>query len=550
MRTRPIRLLVAALAALAAHTGPASGDILSDVGAIPNPFSPNEDGVFDSTAVHYTLSDTAAMVITVADLGLSDIDTVWVGWEGEGEHRHWWGGWVGGTLVGDGDYYFVITAIPKTGGLEEIRVLFTADTAPPTVGELAAAPSRFSPDGDGVGDSVSVSAKLNLSGERDHVLVRVLDDDDESIRELAAVTGVDSVSLWWDGTDDSGGAASDGLYRVRLDVWDDAGNSSWASALVDLDTAPPSLQADLSDPDLDEIRVDTPTASLSGSAYDRGGVVAVELSLDSESWAELSFSGPDTVRWQYDLVCTSCVPDTTDERVTVHIRGRDGTPTSTGDGHVNTEDSVPAALSFDVVFDVAGPVHDSTYIEGGDDTFVAGETIKLSTEWDDAGYTIEADFSLVDSEFDTAEVEWSGSTSGRYSVEYEISTGNSLVPVYDAAIRIRAVDSFGRDAADSSLTVTVLPSSEGPSSLELNRNSFDPARGEIVTISFGTTADDVMVRIYNMAGTLVRTLEPAGASSTTWNGRNEEGELVASGVYFLLIETSLGDATRMVAVVK
>ena len=522
-RSCPIRLLVTVLVALVAQSGPASGDILSDLGAIPNPFSPNADGVFDSTAVHYALSDTAAIVIAVADAGMAAIDTVWAGWEGGGEHRHWWSGLIGGAPVGDGDYYFVVTAIPKAGGIQEARLLFTADTVSPTVTELSTAPSRFSPDGDGVGDSLFVSARFSLSGEHDHAHLRVLDGGGEPIRELANATGVDSMSLFWNGADASGAAASDGLYHVRVDVWDDAGNGSWTGALVDLDTAPPALDAELTDPEDNETRVDTPTAVLSGSAYDRGGVVAVELSLDSESWTELSFAGPDTVYWQHDLDCTACVPDTLDERVTVYVRARDGTPTSTGLGHVNTAAGAPPILSFDVVFDVAGPVHDSTYIKDGEDTFVTGETIKFSTEWDDGGYTIEADFSLVDSEFDTADVEWSGSTPGLYSVEYETSMGNSLAPVYDAMIRVRATDHFGRTAADSSLTVTVVSGSAGPSGSKLNRNSFNPEEGETVTISLAAGVDEATVQIYNVAGTLVRTLEPAEDSSVAWNGRNDEG---------------------------
>ncbi len=57
---------------------------------------------------------------------------------------------------------------------------------------------------------------------------------------------------------------------------------------------------------------------------------------------------------------------------------------------------------------------------------------------------------------------------------------------------------------------------------------------------------EVVIHIYDVRGTLVKRLElgvkPAGdyltkASAAYWNGRNDEGERVASGVYFYTLET-------------
>ncbi len=59
----------------------AAAGLITDVGAIPSPFSPNADGVYDSTAVFYTLSDTAAVVVSVADSTMSEILMLWSGWE-------------------------------------------------------------------------------------------------------------------------------------------------------------------------------------------------------------------------------------------------------------------------------------------------------------------------------------------------------------------------------------------------------------------------------------------------------------------------------------
>ncbi len=66
-RTNPARPAAAALMLLWALVVPAAGGVISDVGVIPSPFSPNADGVFDSTAVYYSLSEQAVIVLSVAD---------------------------------------------------------------------------------------------------------------------------------------------------------------------------------------------------------------------------------------------------------------------------------------------------------------------------------------------------------------------------------------------------------------------------------------------------------------------------------------------------
>jgi len=550
LRRLCVRFGAAALGALAVAVAPAEAGIISNVGAIPNPFSPNEDGIFDSTAVHYTLADSAAVIVSVADSTLAELLTLWSGWGAPGEYSHWWDGSVDGTPVEDGAYYFLIEAVPHVGGMEEADFRFLADTESPRVSFLSAAPSRFSPDGDGVGDSLFVDAVVELSGPHDHVLLTVLDTADSLVRSLHAATGADSVSECWDGTDDAGELVSDGLYYVRLSAWDDAGNSADAGALVDVDTAPPALGVDYPDPDLGEIRVNDAVATIAGWAYDRAGVTAVEYTDDGENWYEISVGRADTVAWEFELACASCVPDSLDEAVAISVRARDGTPTADGGGHVNTETSAFPILAFDVVFDVAPPIHDTTHVTDADAIYSAGQKISITTSWDASGYEVTADFSLVDSEFDSSAVVVHNPSAGLYTVSYTTSTNNTFVPVYDAVVPITATDYFGRSVVDSSVTVTVLPAEAGPTGLSLDRNAFDPTESEVLNISFGPGAGDVVVRVFSLAGALVRTIESDGSTTVTWDGRNDSGDYVASGVYFLRIESETGDATRKVAVVK
>ena len=98
--------------------------------------------------------------------------------------------------------------------------------------------------------------------------------------------------------------------------------------------------------------------------------------------------------------------------------------------------------------------------------------------------------------------------------------------------------------------MTVLPStSDGPTGVvAVNANSFEPLAGERVEITLGSYEGTAMVRVYNMAGTHVRTLE--GGSPISWYGDNDAGDSVASGVYFLRIQTGESESVKKVAVIR
>ena len=553
-RTNPARPVVAVLVLIWALVVPASGEVIFDIGVIPSPFSPNADGVFDSTAVYYSLSERAAIVVSIADSLGAGFWTLWSGWEDEGTHSHWWDGWYGSpgdTLAADGEYRFLVKAIPESDPFEEVEFPFIVDTVAPPLYSVDVAPSRFSPDADGVGDSLLISFEAGISEPSDEILVTVLDAADQLVRLVYSATGVASADVFWDGTDAGGVVADDGLFFVSVESRDAAGNVSESGALIDLDTAPPLLGVDYPDTNVAELRFATTVAALTGWAHDRAGVVEIEMSLDQEVWDTVAIGRPDSVSWAGSVACTSCIPDTLDETLAVYVRAHDGTPTADGEGHVNGPSTSVPVLTFDVIFDVAPPDHESTTASGGDVVFEAGETITVTSRWDDEGYVIEADFSQVDSEFDPAEVAVSEPSAGRYVVTYDISTANSFVPVTNAPVTITATDSFARSVSDTTLYVSVLPgTSDGPASVGVDVNSFRPLLGERAVVSLGSYEGTATVSLYNMTGTLVRTLESEGGSSISWYGDNDDGGLVASGVYFIRIQTGDSESVRKVAVIR
>ncbi|HSG29825.1 MAG TPA: FlgD immunoglobulin-like domain containing protein, partial [Candidatus Krumholzibacterium sp.] len=64
----------------------------------------------------------------------------------------------------------------------------------------------------------------------------------------------------------------------------------------------------------------------------------------------------------------------------------------------------------------------------------------------------------------------------------------------------------------------------------------------------------VSLKIYNVAGQLVRTLSDqdwdAGQHSIDWNGKNDVGSSVASGVYFYKIEADSFQSTKKMVLLR
>ena len=94
-------------------------------------------------------------------------------------------------------------------------------------------------------------------------------------------------------------------------------------------------------------------------------------------------------------------------------------------------------------------------------------------------------------------------------------------------------------------------------SLKAVDNLFDPTQGQTMSIQFSLKqAGKATLRIYTMQGRLVRTLlqdDPRAADTTytvPWDGRNDAGEIVASGIYLAHIDGPGYFASRKIAVVE
>ncbi|MCK4547417.1 MAG: T9SS type A sorting domain-containing protein [Candidatus Eisenbacteria sp.] len=141
-----------------------------------------------------------------------------------------------------------------------------------------------------------------------------------------------------------------------------------------------------------------------------------------------------------------------------------------------------------------------------------------------------------------------------------LGSGLPAVPVYDLRLhqptRTLVAGTHGRSMHSFDLsTLTGVAAGEIPrpvvAGLSNHPNPFNPN----TTITFALTEpSEISLDVFDLAGRKVRSLvlgrRSQGTHQAEWDGRNENGNLVASGVYFARLETDAGVETRKLNLVK
>jgi hypothetical protein len=124
-------------------------------------------------------------------------------------------------------------------------------------------------------------------------------------------------------------------------------------------------------------------------------------------------------------------------------------------------------------------------------------------------------------------------------------------PAWPAAAVLMLVWAVAVPAAGGLISdVGAIPNpSDGLFFVTVDVNSFKPLAGGWVEITLGSHDGTATISVYNMAGTLVRTLESQD-TEIRWYGDNDGGDSVASGVYFLRIQMGESESIRKVAVIR
>jgi flagellar hook assembly protein FlgD len=182
-------------------------------------FSPNGDGLADTTVVSYTLLGPAIAGVVIEDLGGGHVRTLEApAAKDAGEYTGiaWDGLDDGGTVVPDGTYRIRATAVNEVGSVSMTRTV-TVDTVAPTITTPIVTPNPWQPTLGVL--TVMFSVDSAGSATVDYVLGSTVVK-----RQSLSIGGPGIVTTTWDGLTTEGSPAVAGDYTVKVYFADRAGN--------------------------------------------------------------------------------------------------------------------------------------------------------------------------------------------------------------------------------------------------------------------------------------------------------------------------------------
>jgi len=181
------------------------------------------------------LDASGAPVKTWTFIGKPDSTVVWDGSDDAGK------------VVPDGSYAYRLSATDKAGNSGAATgPAVVVDTQNKAV-RLSLDRRAFSPNGDGVADSVAMIPESQSATAVQSWTLAVVDEADAKVRGYSG-SGALPARLSWDGRKDDGSKAPDGLYRAALEVrFVTAELESARSVDLALDVTPPAIELSASD---------------------------------------------------------------------------------------------------------------------------------------------------------------------------------------------------------------------------------------------------------------------------------------------------------------
>ncbi|MBN2534939.1 MAG: gliding motility-associated C-terminal domain-containing protein [Spirochaetales bacterium] len=203
-------------------------------------FSPNNDGNKDRITFSNETSEEISWTGEIRDSkrnvvkkftwrGRADLS---VEWDGRGDD---------GILLKDDSFVYMIYSTDKAGNYgKSNEVKFELDTAETPV-FVSTDLTHFSPNADGVNDSITIIPHLKVTSDVDTYTLSILDEGGKAIKQVTAKNKAPS-NFKWDGKDDNGKPVPDAEYMAELNILYKNGNNPIAKTnLFEIDTVFPSL---------------------------------------------------------------------------------------------------------------------------------------------------------------------------------------------------------------------------------------------------------------------------------------------------------------------
>jgi outer membrane protein OmpA-like peptidoglycan-associated protein/flagellar hook assembly protein FlgD len=211
-------------------------------------FSPDGDGNQDEMIIYQEGSDELLWIGDIRRAGFpaerpvrgfrfQGIPPAEIRWDGHGDS---------GTFAADGEYTYELYSTDPAGNTGRSgAVRFTLSTADTPV-MISAGGRAFSPNGNGVRDTIGLIPQIQVKEGITGYRLEVLDGGGRAIRTWEG-SGVPPAQISWNGRDDGGAVAADGAYTAGVELRYVQGNRPSARSLpFILDTQAP--RAELSAP--------------------------------------------------------------------------------------------------------------------------------------------------------------------------------------------------------------------------------------------------------------------------------------------------------------
>jgi prenyltransferase beta subunit len=210
--------------------------------AQPEWLSPNADGIRDEGTIGFALSEAASVDVRVVDEAGGVVRVLAQGQAlSPGAHSLTWDGVGEDGLVAEGEFRVVIEASDAAGNASSAECAIGVDTSPPEVSEYALSHAAFSPNGDGILDTVDADFAADEPGTASLLLV----SQQGQVLGIAVPETVVAAGSWnscWDGRVDGVPTRTQGGFELELRFSDRAGNAApVVSAHIAIDISAPAM---------------------------------------------------------------------------------------------------------------------------------------------------------------------------------------------------------------------------------------------------------------------------------------------------------------------
>ena len=498
-------------------------------------FSPDGDGILETVTITQSVDGMDNLVWNGQILDSSDNVVREYSWEGKPAKTVMWDGTASDGTIKDGIYRYKLSAVDSAGNESSAETqTFELDTGTTEV-LLSVDTHAFSPNGDGIKDTVTFVPHTKTSGRITEYKLTVTDSSGTAVRVFTDKNSMPA-TVEWNGISDSGIMCADGEYRASLFAKSQNGHESFVET-----------QPFLMDKVFPEINMDVPYTLFSPDGDGRKDTFKVNITKASkeDKWtAVIADSKGDSIRmFSWEGLAESFEWDGFDDEANIVENGTYEMLICSEDSAGNRcEVRIPEIIVDTSAVKVFLTMENSAISPNGDDMKdMQLFHIKLSPpegveSWrfaikDENDVTIRS-WSTADSESVPAEVRWDGTASDG-SVCEGFFYGEIEVSFVKGNIANERTSSFFSSVTPPQLMVRTAPVLFSPDNDGVNDDLYIllSASATVPFKEWSFEIDDP-----NNGNVFWKT---SGKTSITermiWNGRSNSGELVQSAMDYPFI---------------